>query len=178
MYKCRNTTHTCLHVGNVCDGNEDCPFGDELFCYLKDVKCPLKCYCLLLAISCHHLAYTNIELETQTQYLSVSIFNSNIFSLHDLQATLQNAMVVRLPGNSLKEIGKMSPFMKILFLDLEFNNIKQLCRSTMASFFLLQALNINNNLINSIETNSFYILSSLKYLNLSSNPLNIQHTNK
>ena len=61
MYKCRNT-QTCLHLGNVCDGSGDCPYcDDESLCDLKNVQCPLKCNCLVLATECRNVLDVKIE---------------------------------------------------------------------------------------------------------------------
>ena len=57
MYHCRNSRHACLHLGNTCDGYEDCTFGDdELLCELKFVVCPSFCVCQLFAINCRPIS--------------------------------------------------------------------------------------------------------------------------
>ena len=42
MYKCRDS-QVCIHVGDICDGQDDCHKGDdELMCSLKDYWCPVE----------------------------------------------------------------------------------------------------------------------------------------
>ena len=57
LYKCKNTSQRHIHVGNMCDGNNGCPLGDdEYLCELKNIKCPLNGNCLLLAIDCRSVS--------------------------------------------------------------------------------------------------------------------------
>ena len=54
MYRCRKTNNTCLHIGNVCDGINNCPLEDDkLFCDLKDVQVFFE---LSVLIVCHFMS--------------------------------------------------------------------------------------------------------------------------
>ena len=169
MYKCRNMSQTCLHIGNICDSTKDCPFhDDELYCDLKDVKCPLRCNRLLLAIDCWNIFFLKFKSEIQPFYFSVS--SSDIFSLQDLYENLENARVVKLVMNCIREIPKISR-LNILLFDLGFNCLEVIMKNNFGSLYLLQTLNLNDNHITFIQTSGFHNLSNLKYLNLSKNPL-------
>ena len=172
MYKCRKITQRCLHVGNVCDGNKDCPYGDdELFCDFKNVKCPSKCICLFQAISCINAPYLIIDTEISLLYLSVYISHSNVYFLNELHDTLKNVIIAKFPRNCLIEICQAEALKKVLLLDLGFNCFQIIYKNCFSSFHVLHTLSINDNYITNIETGSFYNLSYLKFLNLSNNPL-------
>ena len=104
MYKCRNTTQTCVFLGNVCDGNKGCFFGDgELYCQLNFIKCPLKCIFLLLAIDCANASGLNAERSMQPLYLSVHVSNSKMYTLKYIDHFV-NAKIIKLPRNFLNDI--------------------------------------------------------------------------
>ena len=170
MYKCRNTTQTCVHVGNVCDSTKECPLGDdELYCDLKNVKCPLRCNCLLFAIDCRNASFLDMQTEIiQPFYLSIFISTSDIFSLADLDDILGNAIVVKLTMNCITEISQLCKLQKILLFDLGFNYLRLIMKNVFASLYLLQTLCLNDNHITLLETGAFNNLSNLKYIN---NPL-------
>ena len=98
MYRCKNASQTCIHVGNICDGNKDCPLGDEeLCCSLNQYKCPLKCNCFLLVIDCRNASFENMKPEMQPLYLSVFIRDSNISSFQNLNMKLEHVIIAKLP---------------------------------------------------------------------------------
>ena len=122
MYKCKNMSHMCLHLGNVCDGKNDCPFSDdELLCGLKLVTCPLQCTCLILAIDCRNVSVNGIISGLTNIYVSVYISVSHIFSLKSIEHKLTETQVLKVPHNDLLDVCNISPFKKLLFLDLSFN---------------------------------------------------------
>ena len=173
MFQCKNIieVQTCIHPGNICNGNQDCFYGDdELNCELKSVKCPLNCICLLLAIACTNTFSVNVLTDLKPIYLSVYMSNSNICTLKYLQK-LVNVKIIKLPGNNLECICTSHSFTQILLLDLGYNCIKQVGKKCFVSFYSLQSLNINDNCIAFTEVGSFYNLSNLKYINLSNNTL-------
>ncbi len=52
-FKCKNTS-IFLSVNSICDTSPDCPnLDDENFCDLSLIECPVKCNCLLYAVSCN-----------------------------------------------------------------------------------------------------------------------------
>ena len=105
MYKCRNTTYTCLHLANVCDGKNDCPLGDdEQLCKLKNVYCLPHCQCLLLAISCQDIDMQYMISFNFYQFSSVTIIHCNIVSINSLLKETNNVISLRLIGNNIERV--------------------------------------------------------------------------
>lgn len=51
MFKCTNS-QVCVHLGDVCNYDLDCPNGDDEFlCSLKETRCPQSCECLTLIVT-------------------------------------------------------------------------------------------------------------------------------
>ena len=167
---------TCIHTGNVCDDIYDCPLGDdEMLFYLKRFKFLLNCHCLFPAIEA---SFLNIDIDYQPLYLPVFISDSDINFFQKVKFKLQNAIIVSLPRNCIQEICKCSSFIKILRLNLEFNCLKKIFKYCMASLSQLKSQNLNDNHIMFFETESFFNLLSLMFINVSSNPLlSFQHIN-
>ena len=169
MYKCKTTTHKCVHTGNVCDGIGDCPFDDdELHCSLKHVKCPQNCQCLILAVHCSFTL--DLDVDILSQCLSFSISNSIAYTFQKLVQYLENAMIVRLPKNDLKDICTFL-HREFFVLDVQYNNVTKINKHCFVTLWLIQALILNDNYITFIERGAFYNISNLKFLNLSNNPL-------
>ena len=172
MYKCRNMSHMCLHIASVCDGYRDCYFGDdELLCGLKMLRCPVTCKCLIFAIDCRNISISDILLNLDTVYLSVYISYSNIFSLSIVQKKLLEATFIKLPLNALEDACYISPFNKLVILDLSFNYIKEIKRNCLSSVNTLKVLLINNNKIKFIGFDSLtnfknYILLTFQTIHL------------
>ena len=79
MYKYLNTKQRCVHVINICDNSGDCPLGDgKLDCNLKDIKCPSRCNCLLLAIDCRHAQDLYVDIKSLSLYVSIYLLSSSI----------------------------------------------------------------------------------------------------
>ncbi len=171
MLKCKQTTQSCVHFGNVCDGYEDCPLGDdEYFCNLKQVTCFSECKCLLFAISCRQIEPQNIISCVHARYSAVDMTFSNFDSFLILSALLSNAIVVKLSNNHITTICGIN-VKKIIYFNLETNDIEHLYKQCMKTLIQLQILEIDDNKITCIEVGSFHKLHNLKYLNLSNNPL-------
>ena len=150
MYKCKNTSHICLHVGNVCDGSEDCPLSDdEQLCNLLNIKCPSNCICFSLAVDGRYISINAIEIEVMSPYLSVHIINSMFKPIQ--------AIILKLTESKIK--------------DLQWNSVYLLEKNCFASLVYLESLALNNNQIKYIEMYSFNNLTNLTFLNLSGNPL-------
>ena len=138
MFKCRNRKHTCLHIGNMCDGNMDCPLGDdEYLCELKNMKCPLNCNCLVLAIQCSSVLELMIKTQNQYPFLSVCMFNTSVDSLLNLDDILEFVLVLKLLRNSLREICNILLLRYILVLDVRYNCSKRILNSCFSTFCLL-----------------------------------------
>ena len=112
---------------------------DEKYCVLKQISCPVQCYCLLFAIECRHISDCNIATLLQPIFLSIYISNSR-FTLRSLQKNLENATFVRLPGNCLKYICRTLYFGTLLLLDLGYNCLKEIVQNCLVSLWLLKTI--------------------------------------
>ena len=126
MYKCSQTSQKCIHIGNVCDMNYDCSLGDdEDLCKMKNIKCPLNCYCLILAIDCRSVSELIFKADNQYPFLSVHMSNTTLGSLQSLNHILKKAIIVKLQRNDLREICYIFPLRSYLLLDLGYNCLKR-----------------------------------------------------
>ena len=81
MFKCRNSIR-CVHMGDVCNGNMDCPErDDEQLCALNYLPCPSSCYCLTFVIKCSQLKTCQFAFYPTLLYqLALTIVKSNYVS--------------------------------------------------------------------------------------------------
>lgn len=172
MYRCRKTNNTCLHIGNVCDGINNCLLeDDELFCDLKDVQCYLSCQCLLYAILCLNISNNNVDTLHLSFYSYLHISYSEIYSWKSLKNSLIPTKIVQVPNNGIKEIFNILPSRNILLFNLGYNFLKNIKRNCLETLYLLKILCIHNNYITFLERHSFYNLTNLTLSNISNNPL-------
>ena len=143
MYHCRNTKHICLHLGNICDGHTDCPFGDdELLCELKIIECPSFCVCLLYAIDCRPSADGKVEEIYPFHYLSIQFSNLKLNFMSTLIQKLKYAIVLKLSGNEIRDV--CDAFSKVIdwkciLLDLSFNLLKRIENKCFSSTRFLKS---------------------------------------
>ncbi len=173
MFRCRNTQRTCIHIGNVCNGEVDCILGDdEVNCELGVFTCPQKCHCLLFAIDCQHAKSIFINTgTTQFLFLSISIFHCSIASTQYLQDNFQGAKFVSLTNSGLTEMCKVLPERNFIVFKIGFNNLRRIQNKCFSTLYQLQSLQINDNNISFIEDQAFCCLNGLYFLNLSNNPI-------
>ncbi len=63
LFRCRGA-NVCLHLLNVCDNVTDCPLkDDEQACTLSGKPCPAMCTCLVLAVRCKKIRFSNSVLD-------------------------------------------------------------------------------------------------------------------
>ena len=171
MYKCKNTTQICVHLGSFCNKKEECPLGDdELFCQLKSSECIPSCHCLLFGLFC-------IETELTIKhkdflYLSVHISKSKIHYFNTLLDSIkQSTVIIRMPNNNIKDMFQFCSLRNILLLDLGHNYLTRLLKNCFSSFHLLRSISVDNNCIEFIEKGALQNITTLKFLNISRNPL-------
>ena len=168
MFKCRNTKHICLHLGNVCDGTPDCPLqDDEHLCQLQKVNCPLTCTCLLHAIYCK--GFIPKEVSHPEMYLSI-IF-ADTMQMPKYIDIFINATFVKAFNSKLTDICSVTHFKKCLVLNLGNNLIQTVHKKCLDILSQLLSLDLSLNNINIIEKRSFSGLFMLRFVNFSCNPL-------
>ncbi len=175
MFRC-STEQKCIHVGNVCDGNIDCPLrDDELFCELMSIKCPLAsaCLCLLFAVWCENiklgLIYHNFA------HIYVAILNSKVMSVNSVMTSFDRAILLRLTNNSIIDICQLQFPHNLQQLEVGKNSLKALKRNCFSSLALLAVLGVNDNCISKVESKSLCNLPHLQFLNISNNPISLFH---
>lgn len=172
LFKCR-TQNICVHLGNVCDGIQDCPLGDdESFCLVKNFRCPTRCFCLALAIQCINTTLTWERIPPCPPHLAVSFLFSPDGWTFDVVAIFQQASVLHFIGNNITSICNVSStWLDIKIFDFGFNHISQITRHCFYNLTDLQTINLSENQVSTIQSESFSFLPKLKVVNLSSNVL-------
>ena len=149
MYKCRTENRgVCLTQQQRCDGNSDCPAGDdEWYC---DITCPSSCQCKAHNVECSNQGFARVPpVHSQTRSL--------ILSENDLQ----------LVSGSFKELRNLGN------LDLSRCSIDELPSGIFALQTNLLILDLSHNKLTSIETKHFQGLTSLRYLHISDNDIDL-----
>lgn len=170
MYKCGHTRYVCIHLRNICDGEKNCPFGDdENLCQLQNFDCPLNCECLALAILCQK----KIDMSVQSFFPQISISMDNIYTLTLTQFhhIFPQALFISFIGNNMSEVCSSKSSPNILFADFAFNPIKYITRRCFTGYMQMKTLLLDNNRITYIESFTFSNLLHLKTLSLSQNPM-------
>ena len=172
MFKCKGTLSKCIHLGNICDNMKNCPLGDDEFlCEVKDITCPVNCQCLSLAISCRqgNLPAAKVFLP----FMYISLYNSKDITFSDVITRSPNVNYLKLRFNNIQmqDICNCWGCGNLLHFDVAFNLIQIIRKQCSQTYYLLTALNVNDNLIKYIEDKSFTKLHNLKFVNLSNNDI-------
>ena len=122
-YKCKNTRQVCIHLGNICDTQPDCPNGDdEVHCEIQDRGCPESCECLYFAIVCKSLnEFENSEYNRKYIMADISRTPSKLIDLTILFNFLPNVQILKLQLNNMRYVcrSKISKYLKML--DISYN---------------------------------------------------------
>ncbi len=167
MFKCRNSSTSCLHLGNVCDGSSDCPFqDDEQLCELTTTQCFTNCSCLVCALHCFM---------TKVEY---TYFPFQFVFLHHVPISFVSFMKANwlvqflyLHENNVKEVCHIKFSDHIAFFEISFNNVQSLSKNCFLSHSKMKYISLANNCITFVEPSAFAKLSVLVFLSLSGNPL-------
>lgn len=169
MLKCSNSVR-CVHFGDICDRNRDCPSGDdENLCSLYNVECPATCECLVSAISCFKLEYSNID--SQLNHFKIVFVQKSSFStIKRLSTFLRDPYILSLKLNEINNICPSSPtFKNTISVDYGFNYITTIDKQCFPTS--LKVIKLNNNKLFWAHEHAFRSSTSLKYLNLKHNML-------
>ncbi len=167
MYKCKNTSETCIHVGNTCDGNFNCPLqDDEYICELKDATCPQSCSCLLFALVCDNASF--VHFLNRYPHLFVA-FRKVPLQLIQIVKHFQNILNLEFVETKLTDICQLQAYSKIKRIIVTHNAlgfIKQKCFPDLTE---LAVLVLSSNHILELRHNALLNLVNLRHLDLSVN---------
>ena len=149
MYRCRTENRmVCLPQEQRCDGQFDCPDGDdEWYC---DVMCPSSCQCKALNVEC-----------SDQELRSVPLVHSQTRSL------ILSGNKLELMSESFKELQKLGN------LGLSRCAIQTLPSALFASQENLFILDLSQNKLTNFDAESFHGLTSLKRLYISGNNIDL-----
>ena len=168
MYLCHNRFLTCTNLHNVCDGNKECPEGDdEYHCEIKNTFCPSNCLCLLFAIYC---SSGNFPVDTEI-YMSILLSDIVIQDFEYFIKSSANLVHLKIHNSGITDTCFLIFPARLHILDLGMNSIVLVRRFCFKDVQILSVLLLNQNLIRYLYPYSFINTQSLKHLSLSNNPL-------
>ncbi len=166
----------CVNISNICDGVDDCAYGDdEFFCSSSFPVCPHNCTCLLFTISCHppnDSDFVGIDNLAKIPYLAViiSVNHVNTDTLLTFLGYFPQALLLSLQHNAIEKVCNAHINRgNIYFLDVSYNSINKLEQNCFQNIHLLLILNIRFNKISEIKEHTFNYLTRLETLDISSN---------
>ena len=169
MFKCINS-HICIHLTDICDGKDDCPFkDDEEMCELNN-HCPHSRTCFHYAVACVHMSISIGELVNLPYIADTIIFT-------DLEAVsfLKYIQRVYFFNVSRNNIGSFCTFPRDLdFLkeiDMSWNKITSIPSACFYNLSTLQQIYFNNNKLSQIGSKSFVHLKTICILDISNNKI-------
>ena len=175
MYKCKNS-QMCIHLGSICDGLHECPHrDDENLCEVKDLQCPNNCKCLLCTLLCQDTYITNEFLFFNISYEVVFLEKVPIS-----YSRLNNLLLENIPNVRILTIKKCnlsnfcfstSLLTSPLGIDFSYNLATALYDGCFHNLLEIRWINLDGNVISTIQSNAFSNLHSLKYLRLLDNNL-------
>ena len=124
--------------------------------------------CLNFAISCK-----SVHLEETLQlvhFVSISITNANLTTEKHFVHT-PYAIILNLTHNNIYDISNIKSNSNLFLLDVSFNMLSVILHFTFSNLTKLKYIDLKDNNIYHIESNSFYNISSSFLLNLANNKL-------
>ncbi len=170
MFKCRGT-NTCIHLGNVCDGQTDCLFGDdEYYCSLQNVQCLSNCQCLLFSLRCSKGIFNPLnKMPFLVVWIEAVSFPGKLVCLE-----FQDVIVLTITDTNLAYLCELICEMNsVTKLDAGSNLITVIKSRCFQSTCELKFINLAENKISSLESETFHNLSDLLILNLTGNSLTL-----
>ncbi len=171
MFKCRKI-QACIHLGQLCDEKADCALNDdEELCSLKDESCLKGCICLTFAIRCRNTILDVVLL--MRNYHVIFLEQTDVAELRDkfCPAVFPTRILVARKSNLTEVCHYLWQKYSILFVDFSGNKISRIRHSCFYHLVSAGVMKIALNLITEISPMMFLGLHSLKFLNVSNNPV-------
>ncbi len=172
MYKCQGASNICIHTGSTCDGQNNCPLGDdEILCELKDITCPTTCFCRLLVLVCQN----SLLLQGRPYPHFVFILQETAVSRRQI-VNFKRAILLEISSTALSDICFLELSSMLHTLHIPHNYIRVIKVLCFANDNHLTNINLNHNMITTIHCKGFFNLASLTMVNLSQNKIiNLPH---
>ncbi|XP_072048139.1 uncharacterized protein [Amphiura filiformis] len=160
-YQCRNTTELCLQRSRDCNGELDCPFGDdELACDTR--RCPSMCLCRHyydFEVKCHWgwNLETVLDIPGITTYLILRSAPTSQLLNQDLLANLQSLETLKITDNYNVTLrpDTFYNFTSLRELYLENNRISRISGGIFNGLSRLAVLHLHHNLIQALRNGTF-----------------------
>ena len=167
MFACQGSQQ-CVHLYDVCNGQKDCPLGeDEMVCGLKDVTCPKECQCLLYAMKCQSLTQ---EFQGNYPHRSLTILHSDAGFFFSVMHSFEDVLYLRLSKCNLSQICPIG-LKSLLSLSVQRNLITRIEHNCFPAMHQIKTLFLNSNRIKYVHSQGFSNLTKLLLLDMSGNPL-------
>ena len=158
----------CLPLRDVCDGNKQCPFGDDE--ELCDFSCPDKCSCERYIADCNDANFTSMDIEhISNTARQIDISNNHLSQSGIFSFSKSFPRLVRLfASNCAIRLISDHTFIRakhLMYLDLSYNKMVYIKNNTFDGLVLLRHLILKgNHEIEMIDPKSFHSLRSLTHL--------------
>ncbi|XP_053203674.1 G-protein coupled receptor GRL101-like isoform X2 [Panonychus citri] len=170
QYKCINHP-SCILLHQLCDGIRHCPGGDdEWFCNLT---CPSLCSCIGLYTNCTMSNFTtlprNLSSEVRKLDLTGNFLGPGMDSFQIDFSPYVHLIELILQSNEIQILRRRQfvDLKDLLLLDLRYNQIKIIESASFAGLVRLNSLLLDGNTnLSEIEPRAFIGLSELKILNI------------
>lgn len=151
MFKCRQSQR-CIHITEVCDGRNSCPYADdEMFCLESMLFCPRKCKCLLAAVNCED-AHLSMDLLLEYQ----AVFLRKVFHSINTKEQLPNSKTRVLAVTHSNITTTFCIYLRkvrgLVLVLLSSNYLQQFCINNLT---LLILCDLSSNNITNLEGNLF-----------------------
>ncbi len=156
--------------------NAECPtMDDEILCDLLNTVYPTGCTCLNYAISCtgENINFMDVKLPYVSSHTTCCNLTTGYFLAH-----LRHAVFINVSYNSIPQIDTaLYRNRHLMSIDFSYNAIQRLYRHCFFGMDRIRYIFLKNNVVTTIEKNSFQNLSLLFVLDLSGNDIDVFHLN-
>lgn len=166
MFKCTNT-NKCVHLGDICNGIEDCwPGEDEFYCELDGLQCPVNCVCHTWTTVCQ-----NKKDVFSVTYPSKVIVATNCALLLSGPWNMEGVLLIHILNHLVSGPYCMSFPYSLIHLHLENTRFQKVTVGCFQNLTQLVSLSLPSNNITVIDMSAFKDLGKLLIMNISHNPL-------
>ena len=184
MFKCPYSY--CLPLRKVCDGHNDCPYGeDEEFCSENGIECPGSFHCLInVCVGQSEVCDGKPDcpvLGDDEYFCEGSICPKDCTCLWNvvlcINSNVQTVKAAQVKYLNIKQNGEIIPQIdnghKMIILNVSHNSLQFLDQSSFSGVPYVALIDLSSNNITTIKTYSFYLLTNLRSIQLKHNPVTV-----